>query len=969
MTDDDGPPVVRIDGPSVEEGDNGSKTLTFTITLTPASGKEVSVDYADTETGTATSGVDYTAITSKTVEFAAGETSKTVEVSITGDVLDEENETIILRLSSAVNATFPRKAGAVQSTLDATGTIIDNDDAAPLSVRTVTLILSSPSITENGGQSTVTASLDEAVSEDVIVTVSATPTAPASTGDFTLSQNKTLTIKANSTSSTGLVTIDSIDNSMDNPDKIITVSATISGGVANPGDVTLTITDDDDAPENIMLVVDTDSDVDGNQDNINENAESTSVVITASVMGDTTYAKDVMIEVYIENDTAEAGTDFVQVKPFNIVIKAGASSGSSTFMLTPMDDNVIEIMETISVTGAAMQETPPNVLGCKIMLNDNDKNEISTTNIIVEDASANESDLEIRFKVMLEKPVTQKIDVSYYTRESNPTSARQNIDYKELSGNASFSPGETEKEIVVEIYDDYHQERDETFELVVSSKGLDDAVAVGTIMNMDSQPPQWLSRFGRTVAEQNLEAIRDRVTTDRSSGFSGQFIGQPLRKSSTADAQVAGNTDGNINDQDGSLSQEASWPMNPVRDTWGVDGFDNPTPESREVTDDEILLGTSFALTKINENDLSFGIWGRAAKSGYSGGKDEQAVEGEVSSMMFGADWQRNKTIFGMMAARSKGKGVFGTSRKGEIEATLTSFVPYATHQINDNLSVWGAFGIGSGEMAIDTHFGDMIKTDIDWKMLAAGAEGTLVPRLYEGGINLNWTTDFLFTQTDSDEDPGLMASSNETTRFRAGIVADWKNEMESGTTVKPTLEVGIRYDGGDAETGIGLEVGGGIEWTNLESGLTVILNGRTLAVHEDGNFEDWGVALGIIYDPNPKTKEGFSAKMGYDLGGSASGGQQALIGPDTFPDLNKTESESSWSAEAAYGINQGGGMVGSPYAVISGESSEGIKSSKLGYRVEPDTEQAANINLDIWTNPKADDSDTSSGFGVTWQW
>lgn len=815
----------------------------------------------------------------------------------------------------------------------------------------------------------MTASLDKSVSEDVIVTVSATPTSPATTSDFTLSQNKTLTIKANSTSSTGLVTIASIDNSMDNPDKSITVSATVSGGVANPSDVTLTITDDDDAPESIMLVVDTDSQTDGNQNSIDENTGPVSVGISANVMGGTTYAKDMIIEVSIVDDTAVTGTDFVQVKPFNIVIKAGSGSGSSTFMLTPMDDNVEEITEAISVSGTVMHETQSNVIDSKIMINDDDKNEVSTTNIIVKDASANESDLEIRFKVMLEKPLTKKIDINYYTRESNPISARQNIDYKELSGNTSFSPGETEKQIVVEIYDDYHQERSETFELVVSSKELDDVVAVGTIMNMDSQPPQWLSRFGRTVAEQNLEAIRDRVTADRSNGFTGQFISQPLRKSGKANAQVSGDIDDNINNQDESVSQETSQQINSVRDTWGVGGFDNPTPESREVTDDEILLGTSFALTKINENDLSFGIWGRAAKSVYSGGKDEKTVDGEVTSIMFGADWQRNKTLFGVMAARSKGKGTFGTTRKGEIEATLTSFVPYTTHQINDNLSVWGAFGIGSGEMAIDTHLGDMIKTDIDWKMLAAGAEGTLVPRLHDGGINLNWTTDFLWTQTDSDEDPGLMASSNETTRFRTGIVADWENQMESGISVKPTVEVGIRYDGGDAETGIGLEVGGGIEWTNSESGLTVILQGRTLAVHEDGNFEDWGIALGVIYDPNPKTKEGLSVQMGYALGGSASGGRQALIGPDTFPGLSETESEGSWSAEAAYGVNRGGGMVGSPYAAVSGESSEGVKSSKLGYRIEPDTEQAANIYLDLWTNPKADDSDTSSGLGFTWHW
>ena len=104
VNDDDGEPALSIDSPSVAEGNSSTATMTFKVTLSPASGKPVSVRYADAGTGTATSATDYAAITAGTLNFAAGETEKTVSVTVNGDTLDEPNETIILRLSSPSNA-------------------------------------------------------------------------------------------------------------------------------------------------------------------------------------------------------------------------------------------------------------------------------------------------------------------------------------------------------------------------------------------------------------------------------------------------------------------------------------------------------------------------------------------------------------------------------------------------------------------------------------------------------------------------------------------------------------------------------------------------------------------------------------------------------------------------------------------------------------------------------------------------
>ena len=122
ITDDDGAPALSIDAPRVREGDSGAANLTFTVTLSPASGRQVTVGYAEGTGGTATSGTDYTALAAGTLTFAAGETSRTIAVAVTGDTAEEANETVVVTLSSPTNVVLETETG--------TGTIID-DDAAP----------------------------------------------------------------------------------------------------------------------------------------------------------------------------------------------------------------------------------------------------------------------------------------------------------------------------------------------------------------------------------------------------------------------------------------------------------------------------------------------------------------------------------------------------------------------------------------------------------------------------------------------------------------------------------------------------------------------------------------------------------------------------------------------------------------------------------------------------------------------
>lgn len=123
ITNDDlGPPVVSIGDVSVTEGNAGTSTATFTVTRTGGTGA-FSVDFATANT-TATAGSDYVA-TSGTLNFTAGELSKTFTVTINGDTTSEPNESFFVTLSNA-------SGGATISDNQAEGTILNDDAAGPV---------------------------------------------------------------------------------------------------------------------------------------------------------------------------------------------------------------------------------------------------------------------------------------------------------------------------------------------------------------------------------------------------------------------------------------------------------------------------------------------------------------------------------------------------------------------------------------------------------------------------------------------------------------------------------------------------------------------------------------------------------------------------------------------------------------------------------------------------------------------
>jgi glucose/arabinose dehydrogenase len=112
-----GPTTVSIGDVTVTEGDAGTVSAVFTVSLSAAVAQTVTVQYA-TADGTALAGADYTAAAG-TVTFPPATATRTVVVPVLGDVLDEDDETFTVDLSNPTGATIADGQGV--------GTIADDD--------------------------------------------------------------------------------------------------------------------------------------------------------------------------------------------------------------------------------------------------------------------------------------------------------------------------------------------------------------------------------------------------------------------------------------------------------------------------------------------------------------------------------------------------------------------------------------------------------------------------------------------------------------------------------------------------------------------------------------------------------------------------------------------------------------------------------------------------------------------------
>ncbi len=405
---------------------------------------------------------------------------------------------------------------------------------------------------------------------------------------------------------------------------------------------------------------------------------------------------------------------------------------------------------------------------------------------------------------------------------------------------------------------------------------------------------------------------------------------------------------------------------------WGGAG-----PGGRTLTVHDVLRGSHFTATgQPDAQGGNFAFWGRVAHATFDGREGAFALDGETTTALLGTDYARDHWLLGVTLLRSSGTGGYndqdatppevctalpaavqpglchGAIREGAgaVESTLTAAVPYAALQASDRLKLWGAAGYGAGEVTLTPETGGTLKTDIAWTMAEMGLRGTvLAPPPTGRGPTLAVTSDALWARTTSEKvQDGLAASDAAVTRLRLGLEGRWPVALETAGQLTPTLALGARHDGGDAETGFGVELGGGLAWTAPQWGLSLNLEGRTLLTHRDADFQDQGVAVAVAFDPDPATPRGPSLSLRQDWGGAATGGLDALFASAPLAQRTGTTAPamSRWMAEGAWGFPVfGGRFTCSPHVGLG--LAPGTRDYRLGWRLVPATARSA-LTLDL---------------------
>ena len=485
---------------------------------------------------------------------------------------------------------------------------------------------------------------------------------------------------------------------------------------------------------------------------------------------------------------AEAGVDYIASRGI-VIFGPGATRGVIT--IDTIDDNILEEAERFEVT----LSNPRNAViargtGTGTILDDDG----GGASLRIDDALALEQEGEVRFRVLLSHPQSRKISALYRTQDGT---ARAGEDYEASSGVVMFLPGTTEALIAVSLLIDGLDWREETFTVhLVSSKQAEITKSVGLATIQETTTvgegilEAYAARFVRTSSSQVVDALGERFR----SGADGAYCGASER------AEMA--------------------------QLWYVASSWDPSLG-------ELLAGCRMSA---RSSGGSFSMWGRGAFRRFTGqGVDALTLDGEVTTGMLGVDYRWTQGLLaGVLLAHSQGDGSFEVvQRSGSVTAGLTGIYPYVSYT-RAGWDVWLSAGAGRGQAAVLELEGDLVS-----RFGAMGVRGTLASA---GAVGLNYHGDVLLTDAEI-ADHGVTA---EVYRVRAGVEA----HARISKRVRPYVEANVRRDGGSAETGLGLEFGGGVRVAYPAWRLRGEVHTRGLVMHTAEAFYRVGAVWNVAGRP-----------------------------------------------------------------------------------------------------------------------
>ncbi len=454
------------------------------------------------------------------------------------------------------------------------------------------------------------------------------------------------------------------------------------------------------------------------------------------------------------------------------------------------------------------------------------------------------------FTVSLDVQSSEEVIVNYAT--SNGTAAA-GADYVRTRGALRFDPLETRLTINVPIVDDSVEEDTENFRVILSRSvnatlNGGEAAATGTIDDNDAAIRAleiFLSSVGRMVASDAVEVISRRFDSNSDGRPSLTLGGQTL-----------------IIDGDRE-SGHRLYSTIPAREIAWIEAPGQRIPTDAQTAQSRSHLRQTSVWDVLSRSDIyvpyrrrggesGWTLWGRGAISGFHGAPGTaRRMDADAISSYVGIDYNiRSRALLGLAATRSAGDLNYTHSASGRtlvpIDFSITTLLPYLLLKPHPRFGLWGMFGTGRGRVELVDADGGL-DTDLALRMGAGGGRQHLTTL---DRVQFALKGDAFYVETTSDGNARLPEVREQAKRVRLLIEGRHTHRSGRKSRFSQNVEIGGRWDSGRVENGRGVDVGGGIEYTHVDHGVSLSARGRYLVLHQQPDYEEWGASLFLRISP-----------------------------------------------------------------------------------------------------------------------
>ena len=332
----------------------------------------------------------------------------------------------------------------------------------------------------------------------------------------------------------------------------------------------------------------------------------------------------------------------------------------------------------------------------------------------------------------------------------------------------------------------------------------------------------------------------------------------------------------------------------------------DPNNPQRGMAAEQLLSMLAFDMPFLGERGGStgFSFWGAGDMRRFSGDPEEGGYDGDLAVAYLGIDARGGDWVAGAAVAHSRGDANYDAiTANGKIEGTLetelTAFHPYAQWRLNDRAEAWAIFGFGQGEATHtrkDLGYVDA-PSDLTMAMGLAGARGILGSGL---GFDLALHGDAGMIRLETADDGGALNElSLSMQRARVGVEAAYPLALAGGRySIAPFLDVAARYDGGDGQTGAGIEVAAGVRYDGPI--VSFEAKARSLVWHGADGYSESGASAAIVVEPGSQDGRGLRLSLAPRWGGASNS-------MDVFWRHSAFGAQRGWRSAAERGWGLGG--------------------------------------------------------------